>query len=101
MPNQTQAMILPQVPITLPIELITQVYGFLWGTRDSWKHKLNIIEHLPSNVLLTLQDVSTYRLRQETIDSEDCLYCRKCGEKTLWFPFSFRTPFCEMCDKWM
>lgn len=84
-----------QLPI--PLELFENLQGYLWGDIQSWKKKLDIVQQLPSNVFTQLTDVSTYRSYSNILNTEDCLYCSKCGEKTLWFALSFYKSVCEEC----
>ena len=85
----------------LPQELIESIKSFLWGNTVIWKKKLNIVNLLPLYPNVKLSSVSSYRLYNNIIDSEECVFCRKCGEKTLWFPFSFYySNSCEVCVKY-
>ena len=84
----------------LPIELHEFVKTFMWGDLKTWKHRLNIVNHLPQHPRETLTDVSSYRSYSNIIDSEDCLFCKKCGEKSLWFALSFYHTMCESCEQY-
>ena len=83
--------------LSLPGEVQCALMDYLWGTAEDWKLKLNITHALPTNAWIRLNDVSQYRSYSNTMESEDCLYCRKCGEKTLFFALSFYTDYCEDC----
>lgn len=80
-------------------ELNEIIKSFLWGNLEIWKHKLDIINNLPQNPYLSLLSVSTYRSYSNIIDSEDCVFCEKCGEKRLWFALSFNHTMCETCEQ--
>ena len=82
----------------LPIELHESIKTFLWGDIQSWQRKIDIVNHLPRHPCATLSSVSAYRSYSNIIDSEDCVFCRKCGEKSLWFALSFNHTMCESCE---
>ena len=81
-------------------ELNEIIKTFLWGNLEIWKQKLDIVNNLAQVPYLSLSPVSTYRLYSNIIDSEDCVFCKKCGEKTLWFALSFNHTMCETCEKY-
>jgi len=81
--------------------LLPMLTGYLWGDRSDWIRKLNIVEHLPADALAFLTDVPAYRSYSNLLDTEDCLYCPHCGEKTLFFALSFYTNTCQECKAYM
>lgn len=97
MPDTTPfTRILCQIP--LQPDLLPMLTGYLWGDRSDWIRKLNIVEHLPADALAFLTDVPAYRSYSNLLDTEDCLYCPHCGEKTLFFALSFYTDTCQECN---
>lgn len=83
--------------IKLPDEIVIQLNDYLWGTTNDWKRKLDIHNQLPADKWLFLSDVPYYRSYSNLMESEDCLYCSCCGEKTLFFALSFYRNCCEEC----
>ena len=47
----------------------------------------------------SMRDVAVYKSHGHLIESEDCLYCSKCGEKNVWAPLSHHMPCCLDCDR--
>ena len=86
--------------IKLNRELNEIIKTFLWGNLEIWKQKLDIVNNLSQYPYTKLLSVSTYCLCSNIIDSEDCVFCKKCGEKTLWFALSFNHTMCETCERY-
>ena len=83
----------------LPTVVLYRVQDYLWGTTDDWKYKLNITHYLPKNSLQRLRVVKQYQMSRKIIESEDCVYCSKCGEKNMWFPLTFYHSCCLDCKE--
>lgn len=56
-----------------------------------------ILHKLPVRGYYSLREVASYKSDNNTIESEDCFYCAKCGEKALLFALSFYKDTCESC----
>ena len=87
--------------VGLPEEIQIKIKDCLWGTTQNWQNKLDITHTLPTNGLFCLTDVSSYTIHNKPLETEDCLYCNKCGEKTLFFALSFSMDRCFECDAMM
>ena len=85
--------------ISLPSEIWNQIADYMWGSTNDWRKRLNISHILPryTSHFETLLDVENYRLRGTNIWAEDSLYCPCCGEKRLFFAFTFTRSQCEWC----
>ena len=82
----------------LPEEIRVVIRGFLWGDTSDWKQRLrNVLYELPAYGYHSLHDVASYTSNNSVIESEDCLYCGKCGEKAHFFALSFHEDACENC----
>ena len=84
--------------IVFPKEIQIKVTDYLWGATLDWKRKLDITHTLPVNGAHRLVDVASYTAHNKMIDSEDCLYCGRCGEKSLFFALSYYMDTCLDCD---
>jgi hypothetical protein len=82
----------------LSVELNRAIQDFLWGKPSDWKRKMRtVLRQLPPHGFYSLKDVVSYRSYSNVIESEDCFYCGKCGEKVLCFALSFYKNTCEVC----
>ena len=55
------------------------------------------LHQLPAQGYHCLREVTLYKSNSDVIESEDCFYCAKCGEKALLFALSFHKDTCESC----
>ena len=89
---------------TIPEHIIDGIQDWLWGGRDEWHRRFGeCLRQMccSTRAVHALRDVAVYQLMARAVDSEDCLYCDRCGEKRLWFPFALSTdqPWCEPCTE--
>lgn len=56
-----------------------------------------ILQQLPDRSYHSLSEVASYKSNNNIIESEDCFYCAKCGEKALFFALAFHKDTCESC----
>jgi len=83
----------------LPTSIHHIIGDYMWGAQQDWKRRLNIVHLLPTSGirLFSLRDVNVYKSHGNIIESEDCLYCSKCGEKNVWAPLSHHMSCCLDC----
>ena len=79
----------------LPSEILFVIADYLWGNTMNWKKRLDIMNIIPSYTthFKLLKDVKQYNKCGKIIESEDSLYCKYCGEKSVFFALEE----CEMC----
>ena len=86
----------------LPDELIVIIKDYIWGNTLQYQKKLNIIlENLPEPEMVqnNLKPINKcYYKNKYWEELEDNLFCPRCGEKTLWFPFTFLGKLCDYCQ---
>ena len=88
----------------LPENIVVDIQDWLWGRREDWRRRFAVIlSQLQCRVRVVhdLRDVGSYWLMGSAVDAEDCLYCERCGEKRLWFPFALSTDrlWCDDCNE--
>lgn len=71
----------------LPYEITENIKIYMWGNKDIYKKKLDIVHNLPKYKHHNLKVTDYCLIRNVYTEIEDELYCPKCGEKTL-FPFT-------------
>jgi len=88
------------IHIYLPSEIIYQIRDYLWGTTEDWKRKLNITKGLTLRVGKSqLKQIHQYRLYRNIIRCHNCLFCPKCGEKSVHFLHAFYFIYCKDCNR--
>ncbi len=86
----------------LPDELIVNVKDYMWGNKLEYQKKLKIIlENLPEPEMVQkkLKAINKCHYKNKYWDElEDNLFCPRCGEKSLWFPFALSGKLCNYCQ---
>jgi len=80
----------------LPVDIINIIKNYLWGHKEDWMRKFNIIIRDTNDTFKPSIDNIIYKLnicnwqKRLNIDTniEDNFYCPVCGEKNLFFAFT-------------
>lgn len=86
----------------LPNEIIFYIKDYMWGHKSDYQKKLKmILENLPEPEMVQINLTAIrkcYYKNKYWEELEDNLFCPRCGEKTLWFPFFLSGKLCEYCQ---
>ena len=88
---------------TLPLEIQEHIRVHVWGSIELTKRKFKDVLNALSNreAVHCLRSVDSYKsYAHQWEETEDNVFCPRCGEKTVFFAFVFHSrKHCDNCDK--
>lgn len=82
----------------LPKHINNRIKDYMWGSPEFYRKILgDVLDKLPSNILSNLRATEYCKYKNKLYEIDENLYCHKCGEKTLWFPFACNGVVCDYC----
>ena len=85
----------------LPLELVYLIDELLRGSRRLYQEQFSrIVSKISLYPQSKLNPVKTQFINNTImVEIEDNVFCHKCGEKTLWFPFMLNNNYyCDNCQ---